>query len=145
MRTGLPHPDRPIVWNQPPKSASTGKVEIVGFLLGEQSICETWDCGAIALDCASLGVQLGRDSALFSIPITSLGGASGFSVGQTANGALTVTSLMYTTAEFASGKASTADLAVAYTATAVGFVPVVGEFASAAQLFWDILDPFHPW
>ena len=136
---------RPLWGNQPPKSASYGKAEIIGFLLGEQSICETWDCGAIALDFASLGTQMGRDSALFSISITSLGGASGFSVGQTVNSTLAVTSLMYTTAEFSSGEASTADLAVAYTATAVGFVPVAGEFATMAQLIWDILDPFHPW
>ncbi len=142
-RAGLPV--HPVQWHPPPDYRSLNEPEIIGFLLGERTVCETWDCGAIGLDIAMLSVQLSRDTALFSTPITTIGGASGITVGQAAQYGLTGTSLIYVSGQVAAGKASKADLIVNLATTGAGFVPVAGEFATGAQLLWDLLDPFHPW
>jgi RHS repeat-associated protein len=138
-------PVDPVQWHQPPNYRLLNEPEIIGFLLGERTVCETWDCGAIGLDIAMLGVQFSRDTALFSTPITTIGGASGVTVGQAAQYGLTATSLAYVSAQVAAGKASKADLTVNLATAGAGFVPVVGEFTTGVQLLWDLLDPFHPW
>ena len=66
-------------------------------------------------------------------------------IGQVTNFGLSAASLTYVSAEFFSGKATTADLTVNIVTTSAGVMPVVGEFATGAQLIWDLLDPLHPW
>jgi RHS repeat-associated protein len=134
-----------VQWHQPPNYRLLNEPEIIGFLLGERTICETWDCGAISLDLMMLGTQLSRDTALFSMPVTNVSGASGYTVGQLANSTLTITSLTYVTTAAIHERASKADLIVSYTTAAAGFFPVAGEFSTVGQLLWDLFDPLHPW
>jgi RHS repeat-associated protein len=138
-------PVHPVEWHQPPDYRLLNEPEIIGFLRGERTVCETWDCGAISLDLAALGVQISRDTSLLSIPITTFGGVAGFTTGQAAQYSLTAISLGYVSLEVANGKASTVDLTVNVVTSIAGFIPVAGEFATGAQLLWDIFDPFHPW
>jgi RHS repeat-associated protein len=134
-----------VEWHQPPNYRLLNEPEIIGFLRGERTVCETWDCGAISLDLMLLGAQLSRDTALFSIPVTNVGGASGYTVGQLANRTLTATSLAYVTTATIHGRATKADLIISYTTAAAGFFPVAGEFSTIGQLLWDLFDPLHPW
>jgi len=138
-------PVHPVEWHQPPDYRLLNEPEIIGFLRGERTVCETWDCGAISLDLAALGVQISRDTSLLSIPITTFGGVAGFTTGQAAQYSLTAIGLGYVSLEVANGKASTVDLTVNVVTSIAGFIPVAGEFATGAQLLWDIFDPFHPW
>jgi hypothetical protein len=139
-RTGLnPH----VVWNEPPPGMYA-EAEILGLFEGKGA-CEVWDCHAIALDLAAIYIQANRDMALMSTPATNVGGLSAFTMGQLANGTVTTLSLSYVTVQALNGQASGADVSVAYGATILSYAPVAGEFASGAQLIWDLFDPFHPW
>jgi hypothetical protein len=142
-RAGLPV--HPVQWHPPPDYRSLNEPEIIGFLLGERTVCETWDCTAIGLDITSIGVQIARDAGYLSTPLTGPFGVFGGTTGAASQNALEISSVGWVVYQSQSGNASGVDLAVTGFTSVLGYVPVVGEGAAIFQLIWDILDPLHPW
>jgi RHS repeat-associated protein len=138
-------PVDPVQWHQPPHYRLLNEPEIIGFLLGERTVCETWDCIAIGLDVASLGVQIGRDIGYLSTPLSGPLGILGGTTGAATQNALSITSVTWVVYQSQNGYASNADVAVSGLTSALGYITVVGEVATVFQLIWDVLDPLHPW
>jgi hypothetical protein len=135
-----------VVWHEPPLGYGRwGEPEIIGFILGERTVCETWDCVAIGMNISSMGVQIARDIGYLSSPLTGPIGLLGGTTGSAAQNTLAITSVGWTVYQAQQGNSSSIDLAVTGVTTVVSYVPVAGEFATGVQLAWDIFDPFHPW
>ena len=109
--------------------------------------CNTWDCVAIGIDLAAVGYAYTSEAAFWSTPVTTVGGAAGFTYGKFAQVGTATAGVVWAEYQYGRGKASSADLWVARATAAAGFIPspVVGPAAATSQLLWDLLDPIHPW
>jgi len=109
--------------------------------------CNIWDCVAIGIDLAAVGYAYTSEAAFWSTPVTTIGGAAGFTYGKLAQYGTAVAGVGWAEYQFQRGKASSADLWVARATAVTGIIPlpVIGPVAATVQLAWDILDPIHPW
>jgi len=109
--------------------------------------CNTWDCVAIGIDLAAVGYAYSSEAAFWSTPVTTVGGAAGFTYGKATQYTTAVAGVVWVEYQYGRGKASSADLWVARATSIVGLVPspIIGPVAATAQLLWDVLDPIHPW
>ena len=109
--------------------------------------CNTWDCVAIGIDLASVGYAYTSEAAFWSTPVTTVGGAAGFTYGKFAQVGTATAGVVWVEYQFQRGKASSVDVWVTRATASAGFVPfpVVSPVAATSQLLWDLLDPIHPW
>jgi RHS repeat-associated protein len=109
--------------------------------------CNIWDCVAIGIDLAAVGYAYTSEAAFWSTPVTTIGGAAGFTYGKLAQYGTAAAGVGWAEYQFQRGKASSADLWVARATAVTGIMPlpVIGPVAATVQLAWDILDPIHPW
>jgi RHS repeat-associated protein len=109
--------------------------------------CNTWDCVAIGIDLMAVGYAYTSEAAFWSTPVTTIGGAAGFTYGKFAQVGAATAGVVWAEYQYSRGKASSVDLWVARATAAAGFIPtpIVGPVAATSQLLWDILDPIHPW
>ncbi len=109
--------------------------------------CNTWDCVAIGIDLAAVGYAYTSEAAFWSTPVTTVGGAAGFTYGKLAQYGTAAAGVGWAEYQYQRGKASSADLWVARATAITGItpLPVIGPVAATVQLAWDVLDPLHPW
>jgi hypothetical protein len=102
---------------------------------------------AIGIDLMAVGYAYTSEAAFWSTPVTTIGGATGFTYGKLAQYGAAAAGVGWVEYQYRLGKASLADLWVARATAITGItpLPIVGPISATVQLAWDVLDPLHPW
>ena len=116
--------------------------------------CSTWDCVALGLSAASLGVSIAQTAATACTAVTgpACGSAAGYLT--IVDISLNTASIVKEGADYAHGSASAADLAVSLADAskpalksalgAASVTPAVGIFTDFGMLVWELADPLVP-
>lgn len=106
--------------------------------------CNTWDCTAIGLTTASLGVSIAQTAAAACAAATA-GACSPALVGLTSlDYTLTAAQFAHSTAQYASGEASAFELSLSAAQASLSVTPGVGVGSDLVWLLYDLADPLIP-